>query len=117
MKRQWILITVMALTLVTATTMFGCQTETPEAAIPAAAQPQRVAPASTGTEPALVATYPLGVPPSGPPLFEIGLWPQSKSAQPASTTTAAVLDGNIVIATYPLGVPPSGLPLVDDWGR
>lgn len=109
MKRQWILITAMALTLVVAISVFGCKTEPAVTAIPAAAQPQAAAPVTTGTEPITIATYPLGVNPSGLPLFESGLWPQGKS-QPAA---AVKVDGGIILATYPLGVNPSGLPLFE----
>jgi uncharacterized protein YceK len=113
MKRQWILITAMALTLAIAAVMSGCGSAKTETAIPAAA-PQSAAAAVAvvkAGDNAHVDTYPLGIPVSGPPLFESGLWPQGKSV--SQTPTVTVVDGSIQLATYPLGVNPSGLPLVE----
>jgi hypothetical protein len=110
MKRQWILITVVALTLAIAAAISGCGSAKTEMAIPAAAaQPAAPAVVKAGDN-AHVDTYPLGVPVSGPPLFGGGLMSKAKSATQA---TPIAVDSSIHLATYPLGINPSGLPLVE----
>jgi hypothetical protein len=114
MKRQWILITATALTLVIAATISGCGSAKTETAIPAAppAQTSTAAAIQQAGDTVRPSLYPLGVNVSGEPLFEGGLMPQARPTSQAATAAAA--GGTIRVSIYPLGVNVSGLPLFED---